>query len=166
MESLDSQIRKESADYDAFKNSIKEAAILFNAIPRKESIKVIGHLDADGLCASAIMIHALIKLNRKYSLSILPTISKEALDNINAENCDYVVFVDLGSGSYELVSKTLAKKKIYILDHHMLQSNSNQQNIIQINPHLFHIDGSVEISGAGVVFMFCNELTAGKNIVS
>ena len=31
-----------------------------------------------------------------------------------------------------------------------------------MNPHLFDIDGSTEISGAGVVYLFCKALD-GKN---
>jgi len=152
-----------AADYDGFLTSLKRAAEEFEKIPKKESIKVIGHLDADGLCSSAIMINALMRLNRRYSLSILPTITEDSLSSLKDENEKYFVFVDLGSGNLDVLGRVLDTKQIFILDHHMLQSDNIPSNIIHINPHNHHIDGSTEISGAGVVFLFCNYLTSGKN---
>ncbi|MEM4711344.1 MAG: DHH family phosphoesterase [Candidatus Woesearchaeota archaeon] len=146
------------ADYDSFKKSIKEYAKAFSKIPSKETIRIIGHLDADGICASSIIINALIKLNRKYTLTILPTLTEDSLKQLKEENEKYFVFVDLGSGSLDYIGNIITDKTVYILDHHHPQSNTNYNNIIQINPHLFGIDGSEEISGSGVVFLFTQEL--------
>lgn len=145
-------------DYDSFKKSIKEHAKTFSKIPSKETIRIIGHLDADGICASSIIINALIKLNRKYTLTILPTLTEDSLKQLKEENEKYFVFVDLGSGSLDYIGNIITDKTVYILDHHHPQSNTNYNNIIQINPHLFGIDGSEEISGSGVVFLFTQEL--------
>ncbi len=146
-------------DYDSFKDSLKKDAEEFLKIPKKDTIRIIGHLDADGICASSIMINAMTKLNRKYTLTILPTITEETLLQLNEESEKHFVFVDLGSGSLDIVGKALPDKKILILDHHHPQSDIRYDNITQINPHLYGIDGSNEISGAGVVFLFTQELT-------
>ncbi|MGV8150703.1 MAG: DHH family phosphoesterase [Candidatus Woesearchaeota archaeon] len=151
-------------DYDSFKNSLKRDAEIFLNIPKREAIRVIGHLDADGICASSIMISALIKLNRRYALTILPTITEDALVQLKNESEKYFVFVDLGSGSLDIIGKILDDRKIFILDHHHPQSNVNYTNITQINPHLYDIDGSDEISGAGVVFLFSMELVDNKEM--
>ncbi len=156
--------RYDNPDYVGFNNLLKESSELFSQIPKNKSIRVIGHLDADGICASAIMINALIKLNRKYSLTTLSTITEEVLKDLNDESEEYFVFVDLGSGNIETIGKILTTQKIYILDHHQLQAQTTYENIIQINPHIYYIDGSSEISGAGVVFMFTQHLTDNKNI--
>lgn len=145
-------------DYDSFKQSLKKHAEEFINISKKETIKIIGHLDADGICASAIIINAMTKLNRKYTLTILPTITEEALEQLKNESEKYFVFVDLGSGSLDIVGKTLANKEIFILDHHHPQSDTIYPNITHVNPHLHDIDGSSEVSGAGVVFLFTQEL--------
>lgn len=150
-------------DYEGFHRFMKEAAEEFLKIPKNKAIRVIGHLDADGICASAIMINALIKLNRRYSLTTLPTVTEELLKDVNDESEEYFVFVDLGSGTIDAVGKMLPTKKIFVLDHHQLQSETDYDNITQINPHVFGIDGSVEISGAGVVFLFTQYLTNHKN---
>ncbi|GIU69918.1 MAG: single-stranded DNA endonuclease [Candidatus Woesearchaeota archaeon] len=144
--------------YDSFKENLKKGAEKFLNIPKKETIRIIGHLDADGICASSIIINALTKLNRKYTLTILPTITDESLEQLKSENEKYFVFVDLGSGSLDSIGRILSEKNIFILDHHHPQSTTIYNNITQINPHLFNIDGSDEISGAGVVFLFTQEL--------
>jgi len=146
-------------DYDSFKNSLKVDAEKFLSIPKKDTVRIIGHLDADGICASSIMINAMTKLNRKYTLTILPTITEETLNQLNYESEKYFVFVDLGSGSLDIVGKALPTKQILILDHHQPQSDTKYDNITQVNPHLYGVDGSSEISGAGVVFLFTQELT-------
>jgi single-stranded-DNA-specific exonuclease len=157
-------ISYETPDYEGFHNWLKDASELFLKIPKNKSIRVIGHLDADGICASAIMISALIKLNRRYSLTILPTLTEDSLKEVVEEPEEYFVFVDLGSGNIDVLGKILASKQIYVLDHHQLQSETKYENIVQINPHIYGIDGSIEISGAGVVFMFTQCMTGNKNI--
>ena len=147
------------SDYDSFQKLLSESAESLLKIPKNKTIKVIGHLDADGICSSAIMINALIKLNRRYSLATLPAITEDALRDIKEENDEYIVFVDLGSGNLDAIGTILTNKKIFILDHHELHSNITYENIVQVNPHICGIDGSDEISGAGVVFMFTQCLT-------
>jgi single-stranded-DNA-specific exonuclease len=151
------------ADYEGFKNTLKNASQAFHLIPKKEPIKIIGHLDADGLCSSAILINALMKLNKRYSLSIVPTLTDETLQNLKSESEKYFVFVDLGSGNIESIAKILDDKQVFILDHHMIKPGSAYGNIIQVNPHMHNIDGSNEISGAGVSFLFSHYLTDGRN---
>ena len=163
-QSADSKmVSYDTPDYEGFNKLLKDSAESFLKIPKNKTIRVVGHLDADGICASAIMINALIKLNRRYSLTTLPTITEELLKEVNDESEEYLVFVDLGSGTIDAVGKMLANKKIYVLDHHQLQSETHYENITQINPHIYGIDGSIEISGAGVVFMFTQYLTGNKN---
>jgi len=154
----------ETPDYDGFHKLLKDTSETFLKIPKNKSIRVVGHLDADGICASAIMINALIKLNRRYALTILPTITEELLKEVRDEPEEYLVFVDLGSGTIDAVGKVLTNKRIYILDHHQLQSETKYENVTQVNPHIYGIDGSTEISGSGVVFMFTQYLTGNKNI--
>jgi RecJ-like exonuclease len=153
-----------SPDYDAFNLLLKNGADVFRSIPKNKTIRVIGHLDADGICASSILINALIKLNRRYTLTILPTVTEDSLRDVNDESEEYLTFVDLGSGNIDAVGAVLSEKKVFILDHHHLQSETVYPNIVQMNPHMCGIDGSIEISGSGVSFMFTQFLTGNKNI--
>ena len=47
---------------------------------------------------------------------------------------------------------------MFIFDHHELGAKHKIENITHVNPHLVGIDGSKEISGAGVVYNFAKAL--------
>ena len=139
--------------YDEFKNHIKEIADKFKAIDKKETIRLISHLDADGISAASIMIRLLNKDNRKYSISIVQQLTEPIINALSKEAYNYFVFTDLGSGQINLIKKMLGEKKIFILDHHKPEE-AEAENIYHVNPHLFGIDGSLEIAGSGVVYLF------------
>jgi len=58
--------------YKRFEKNIEEAVNKFKALDKSERIRVISHLDADGICACAILLKALNHDNRNYSISIAP----------------------------------------------------------------------------------------------
>ncbi len=143
-----------------FFKKIEQAAKDFKKTPGNETIRLISHLDADGICACSIMIKTLNRLNRKYSISIIHQLSEEFLKELSAENYKIYIFTDLGSGQISLINKYLKGKKILVLDHHQLNEEKEEKNIEinHINPNLYGIDGSKDISGAGVVFLFCRAI--------
>ncbi|RJQ17088.1 DHH family phosphoesterase [Candidatus Woesearchaeota archaeon] len=144
--------------YAAFKNLIEESARRFQLLDKKEIIRVVSHLDADGICSAAIMINALNKENRRYTISILPQLKEENLKELAKESGNIFVFTDLGSGQLDVIHKVLHHKTVFILDHHVPQSEKTAKNIIHVNPCLHGIDGSTVISGAGVVYLFSKAL--------
>ncbi len=148
--------------FNDFMQSIKDASETFKHISKSETIRLISHLDADGISAAAIMIKTLNRLNRKYALSIVQQLDEKTIREIAQESYTTFVFTDIGSGQISLIIKHLAGKRIFVLDHHEIEklhiSDSKVSNIIHINPHIFGIDGSTEVSGAGVVFLFAREV--------
>jgi len=151
-------------DYDKFKESLKKAAEEVKKWDDK-TIRLISHLDADGISAISILIKALNNENRKYVVSIIPQIQEKIIDDLKREDYEYYIFTDLGSGSLSRISELAKNKKILILDHHDIEEvDVNNENIIHINPHLFGINGSKEISGAGVVYMFTRYLNDKNNM--
>jgi len=149
---------------EKFRTLVQSAAKTFLEIPTSENIKVVSHLDADGISACAILLNALRKLNRNYSVSILAQLSNEKIQALSEEDHKVIIFTDLGSGQLEMISKTLKDKKIIILDHHQPSNNNISSNIVHVNPHLVDIDGTKNVSGAGVVYFFTNELTDNKEM--
>jgi len=142
----------------SFDDRIEEAVKLFEKTDKNESIRVVSHLDCDGICACSIMIKSLNRMNRKYSISILQQLTEEGLKELAAENHKIYFFTDFGSGQIEMIEKYLGEKTVFILDHHKPNSEIHNEKIIHVNPHLFGIDGSMEIAGSGVVFLFCRKL--------
>ena len=149
--------------YSAFQDSVKKAVEMFNSWDKTKTIRVISHLDADGISAAAILINVLNKENRKYSISIVPQLNREKIAEFSRENYPYFIFTDLGSGQMKDLNGILRGKEIIILDHHNLDEAEAGKNITQINPHLFGIDGSKEISGAGVAYLFAKAMD-NKNL--
>jgi len=137
---------------DFFKK-IEQVAIAFKKTEKQETIRLISHLDADGICACSIMIKTLNRLNRKYFVSIIHQLSEDFLKELSKEDYKIYIFTDLGSGQVSLIKKYLKNKEIFVFDHH--QPDKEESNkIIHVNPNLYRIDGSKDISGAGVVFLF------------
>ncbi len=139
--------------YEQFNESLKKAAGEFRQIDKKEIIRLVSHLDADGISAASIMIKLLSTDNRKYSVSIVQQLNTSVIKQLASEPYNCFVFTDIGSGVIEDLKKELKGKKIFILDHHSMTHN-DYGDIVFVNPHLHGIDGGKEISGAGVVFKF------------
>lgn len=138
--------------YEAFKAAAAHAAHQFHLIDKNETIRLISHLDSDGIAACSLMVKALNIENRKYSISIVQQLGKEVLQQLAKEEYTYFVFTDLGSGQIDIIHEYLRGRKIFIFDHHQLQSQHVYEGTVQVNPLLYGIDGSKEISGAGVVY--------------
>lgn len=145
--------------YENFKKHISLAAERFKQLDKKETIRLISHYDADGIASASILVKVMNYENRKYSISVVQQLNKKILNELRNEEYKIYMFSDLGSGQYDLIKDFLKDRKIFILDHHELKSKKiKNENIIQVNPHLFGIDGGTEISGAGVAYLFAREL--------
>jgi RecJ-like exonuclease len=131
-------------------NAIEKAASNFNKETQDKEIKIISHYDTDGITSASIMIKALKRLDKRFSVKIIKQLESEALEF--KEN-DVVLFLDLASSALNYLGKL--KSKIYIIDHHEI-SQTIPENITIINPHLF---GSEEISGAGLSYLFARALS-------
>lgn len=142
----------------AFNLLVQEAAGKFASIGKSETIRVISHLDADGLSAAAIIVKTLLRENRKYCLSIIPQLTEEVAMQLAAEEYSFYLFTDIGTGQFDILRKSLEKKQAFILDHHELQPESAAENIVHVNPHIIGIESSNEISGAGVSYLFSKAL--------
>ncbi|MCK5176490.1 MAG: DHH family phosphoesterase, partial [Candidatus Aenigmarchaeota archaeon] len=64
------------------------------------------------------------------------------------------VFVDLGSGQLEKISSYIDNNKIIVLDHHHPAEKIHPNIILHLNAHLLGMDGSREISGSGMCYLF------------
>jgi len=144
--------------YDQFKEHVSISLEKFKELDKKETIRLVSHLDADGICAAAIMVKALNTDNRKYSLSIVQQLTGEVIDGLCKEPYNYFVFTDLGSGQLSFIKRRFVGKQVFILDHHQPEKVRLTANIVHVNPHLFGIDGGKEISGSGVVYLFVRSL--------
>lgn len=141
-----------------FLDKAKEAADFFKGFDKNKTIRVISHLDADGISAASILIKMLNRTNRRYSISIVQQLSEEKIKSLAKERYSSFIFTDIGSGQLKEISNLLKGRKVLVMDHHQPKEGFEKwrigENILQYNPHLSGIDGNDNISGSGVVYFF------------
>ena len=120
-------------------------------------IHVASHLDADGLAAAGIMSTALTRLNATFRTRIVRWLDEKALQSILVENPTLVILCDLGSGDLEVLNSRLNGKKVLVLDHHQPVGEADP-TFVHANPHLFEIDGSRDVSSAGISYFVAKAL--------
>ncbi len=135
-------------------------------------IKIYTHLDADGLSAGAILGKTLYREDIPFQITVLKQLEKEKIEEISLENKklgNIIIFSDFGSGQYKELQEKMLNPFI-ILDHHLPQGISNKQQLKMldeiymntkqwhINPYFYGFDGSSEISGAGVCYLFAKSI--------
>ena len=135
---------------------LKRAAQVAEIIQKAASVHIVTHIDADGITAGAIASASLQRLGKEYSIEAVKQLDDEILLSLEAQNYDLVWFTDLGSS----ISSSWKHPKV-ITDHHECPDQANHP--FHLNPHLFDIDGGVDISGAGVTYLVAKALDA-KNI--
>jgi len=144
---------------------LAEACELLRA---QDRMTVVAHIDADGVAASAVAASALEREGIDHEVIFIKQMEKAVMDALPD---GFIWFVDLGSGSLELLDGS----KFLITDHHApsgdwppvdrsdrgdLMAYSRPDDMAMINPHLLGLDGAVEISGAGVAYLVAKELSA------
>lgn len=149
-----------------FHNALTAAAeILKSWIDAGEIIRVSSHIDADGVAAAGIISSALARMKANFHLSIFPQLESPYIEELAREKRNCYIFSDFGSGALEILGKLFPEETIIILDHHEpLYLDEKPSNILEVNSHLFGIDGSNEISGAGVCFLLTYILDPIKNL--
>ncbi len=128
------------------------------AIASRESIIVYGDYDADGVCATALLLTTLRKLGGKAQAHIPHRdegygLSKTALLQLADEGARLVVTVDCGIRSVaEVAAGNAAGLDIIISDHHSIGAVLPPALAV-INPRQMDCPGEERLSGSGVAFM-------------
>ncbi len=129
------------------------------------SIHIFSHHDTDGLTAASILALALREEGIGYQITILKQLEEQFFQDIQknvVENKQFAIFSDFGSGQLNLFNKYLPQSDFLILDHHEPLLDKNEE-IIKINgyhanPYSTGVNGSKEISGAGMAYLFALSL--------
>ena len=152
---------KEAKDY--FFKSLNRSNLL---------VHIYTHLDADGLSSGAIIGKTLYREQIPFQIRILKQLEKEEISKIKEKlkgEENFVILTDFGSGQYlEFKNQKEVTGEIHnllIIDHHLPQNVDNKADpqIIEvkqnskswhINPYFYGINGSNEVSAAGLVYLF------------
>jgi len=132
-------------------------------LKKEDNFLLISHIDADGIASCAIIVDLLKFLNKKFLFRNIKQLYGETLKEIFPliEKSSAIIFTDMGSGQIDIINEEIVKKfpdkKIFIIDHHppkkehLLEKIKN--TIYQVNPFIYQIDGSFEISAAGMCYL-------------
>jgi len=130
----------------------RAARVIVETVENNGFIHVFSHLDADGVAAAGIMGRALFKLGAQFRLRVTQWVDEKIIGEIVADKPQLIIFTDFGSGYLELLNEKIPDFKMLILDHHQVNGEVENENFVQVNPHLYGIDGATEVSGSGVAY--------------
>ncbi|MBE6487993.1 MAG: DHH family phosphoesterase [Methanosphaera stadtmanae] len=126
-------------------------------IEKQHVVRIISHNDADGLTSAGVLANAITKAGGRFHVTILPRLRNSNVKELTKSRYKLFIFSDMGSGCLESISKL--KGDVVIADHHQvpdggdydIQSENNE--MIHVNPHMFNIDGTKEVSGSGLSYL-------------
>jgi RecJ-like exonuclease len=156
----------QEAGYKQFVDQADQSAKrLLSQIRGNARIRVVSHLDADGLAAAGIVCSALYKARARFHLTILRQLRRKVIQELVSEWGDVFVFVDLGSGQIGEIGEFMSNSNVFILDHHP-PMESGPPSFSHLNPHLCGIDGATMISAAGVAYFVAKSMEASSTDLS
>ncbi len=139
------------------KDAYKAANLISEHVEKNDVIHVSSHIDADGLAAAGIVGKFLVRLGGTFRLRVAKWVDEKVVDQIAAEKPSLTIFTDSGSGYLDLLGERLSNDSVIILDHHQTVMET-PSSFIHVNPHFHGIDGSRDISGAGVAYFVAKAL--------
>ncbi len=121
-----------------FQDMQKALDIIFEAIDLQKNIVVHGDYDADGVCASAIIISGLRKLGAQHVSVFIPHretdgygLNPRTIELLHSQQTDLVITCDCGISNYKEVA--LAKTKnmqVIVTDHHAIPAQLPEADAI------------------------------------
>jgi len=147
--------KTETAGIDALDDGFLERARECAAFLRDaDDLLLISHIDADGLTSAGVASLALDRAGVEHETRFSKQLDDEDLDEIEEAGHDTVLFTDFGSGILDEVTERDFTP--VVADHHQPAEGADCE--YHLNPLLFDIDGSSELSGAGTAYVLARAL--------
>ena len=125
-------------------------------IEKDSVIRIISHNDADGISAAAVIANALAEEDVQFHTTIIPRLKEDTVNQLRSEKYDLFIFSDMGSPFIKEFNTY--KHDVIVADHHQVDDTESESNVVHVNPHLFEIDGSRDLSGAGSAYLTVRDL--------
>lgn len=128
-------------------------------------VHIYSHLDADGLSAAGILANTFNRDKIPFQITILKQLEEQYFPEIKKnmeENRQFIIFSDFGSGQLNLFQKYSIDSNFIIIDHHVILKEKEDQEIhingFLANSYIAQVNGSQEISAAGMTYLFAKIL--------
>ena len=118
---------------------------------KDKEIQIISHFDTDGITSAAIMVQALKRLDKRFSLRIVKSLEEQFIYDLPKGKL--TLFLDLGSGSLKHIEESKLEE-VFIIDHHEIIHDIPKKVTI-INSELHD---KQKISGSCLTYLFCKEI--------
>ena len=137
----------------------KASRVILENLDKEKKVLLISHMDADGISAAGILGKALFRAGANFCIRIERWLDEKVVDYacLQSREDTLVIFTDMGSGYLDILRAKAEDKEIIILDHHQ-PIGEPSETFLQVNPHLFGIDGSREISSAGISYLVAKSM--------
>lgn len=148
------------AEVKRFQSTAKEvASFLRSRLRRDIRVKVNTHTDPDGIAAGNILARCFNYYDIPFHISFSGPPNSDDLEKLREQDYDLYVFLDQGTGQFELIEEYLleADREVLILDHHPGEIK-NRPGVTFLNPHSFDLNGSKDVSSSGVVYSAVEKL--------
>ena len=140
-------------------NRADEACDLLRShIDQGHVVRIVSHNDADGLTSAGIFANAIKKAGGRFHVTILPRLRGSNVKELSKSRYKLFIFSDMGSGELRNISKL--KGDVIVADHHQIpeedadfEVESESKEFVHVNPHLFDIDGTRDVSGSGLSYL-------------
>jgi RecJ-like exonuclease len=135
-------------------NRAEEATkLLKENLKRDHVVRVLSHNDSDGISAAGVICNAISQEGGKFHVTLVPRLKDQVIDRLSQEKYKLYYFCDMGSAYIERIGRL--KGQAIIADHHqtMDTTGDEQGNLVHVNPHLFGMDGTRDISASGVTYL-------------
>ncbi len=137
----------------------ERARICASFLEDSDDLLVVSHIDTDGLASAGIASRALDRIQMDHDVMFLKKLGSGELDKIEEKGYSTVLFTDFGSGVLDQI-KNYGFIPV-VVDHHQPMGDDFR---FHLNPLVFGIDGSAEISGAGATYFLASELGDNRDL--
>jgi len=135
---------------------------LADQVRKWDDIVVVSHYDADGITSAAILVSALRGIGKDVRFINVKQLYSDQVAEIRDMGSAFI-FSDLGIGQISVLLDQM-RAPFIVLDHHEIPPGREYPYLL--HPHIFGIDGSRELSGAGVSYLFARELSGRKDLAA
>ena len=135
-------------------NRAEEASkLLKKHLEKDHVVRVISHNDSDGMSAAGVICNAISQEGGKFHVTLVPRLKEEIIDRLSREKYKLFFFCDMGSGYVERIGRL--RGQAIIADHHqtMDTTGDDEETLVHVNPHLFGLDGTRDVSASGVTYL-------------
>ena len=107
-----------------FLDELARVSKIFKSIIPEKNVKILHHLDADGITSAAIFSKMMMREGRGFEMRMLKQLTEDDIAGLSISEGDLLVLLDFGSGQLNALKPIMERTQVLILDHHEFPMSS------------------------------------------